>query len=211
MSYTYLSITIRPLYDVFIMDDFQAEVVNYFTSELVHEKVVQAYLISWEHGDKSDEANHFQICLHIMKTKRSDNLKTSLLTRLAKNGIDIPPDNKVWWKAKVHDNPPGLLGYCWKEQPVKYVTNYDILYLNEMRDKYLEIQSGSVVSTNVHLDNLIQNIEKYCDINEISKSQCVPWDVVKVFIKQGKLSFSTFKKIKCDDLDCYWNIKYKNY
>lgn len=210
MTYTYLSLTIRPLYDVFQDEIFQTTVIDYITKELVNDKKVQAYLISWEHGDNSDEPNHFQMALHIHQKVRSDNLKTSLITRLSKVGIDIPPENKVWFKGKVHDNPTGLIGYCWKEQPNKYLTTYPIPYLDEMREKYIEIQSGAVVATNVHIDNLIQSIEKYCDIMEMSKSQVDPWDVVKVFIKQGKLSFATFKKIKCDDLDCFWKIKHRS-
>lgn len=203
-----LSITIRPLYDVFRDEKFQQIIIDYLTIELVKEKKVSAYLISWEHGDMNDDPNHFQMAFLTSENLRCDNLKTALTTRLVKAGYVDLVGNKVWYKAKVHDNSVGLFGYCWKEKPIKYITNLDIEYLDDCREKYLQFQSGAVVASNVHIDNLIQNIEKYCDSMELSKSQTNPWDIVKVFIKQGKLSFSVFKKIKKDDLYEFWTIKH---
>lgn len=209
-QYQFLSITIRPLYDIFIDETFQNTVIDYFTKELVEGKKCHAYLISWEHGDNKDEHNHFQIALNSSYNLRSDNIKTALLSRLSKVGIDLI-SNKVWFKCKVHPEPEGLIGYCWKETPTKYLTNYPQQYLDDCVEKYKEVATGKVVATSVHLDNIIENIEKYCAIMEWSMSQVDPWDVVKLFIKQGKLSFATYKKIKREDLDEFWKIKHSNY
>lgn len=203
-----LSITIRPSYDVFRDEKFQQSILDYFTLDLKEEKKVDCYLISWEHGEGKDDVNHLQIALLAHEKLRTDNIKTALLSRLSKLGFDLI-NNKVWYKGKVHDNYEGLVGYCWKEQPVKYITNLTKEYLDECREKYLQFQSGAVVSTTVHIDNLIQNIEKYCESMELSLSYVEPWDIVKIFIKQGKLSFATYKKIKKDDLCEYWSIKHR--
>lgn len=209
-SYQFLSITIRPLYDIFINEEFQKIILDYFTTELVENKKAPLYLISWEHGDNSDSPNHFQIALNSQNTLRSDNIKTALLSRLSKVGIDLT-DNHIWFKCKVHPEPEGLIGYCWKEQPQQYKTNFKLDYLEECMNKYKDISAGKVTSSNIHIDNLIPNIEKYCDLMEWSKSKVDPWDVLKEFIKQGKLSFAVFKKIKREDLTEFWNIKHCGY
>lgn len=203
----FLSLTIRPLYDIFIDEAFQNVVIKYITEELIQQQKVGLYLISWEHGDKGEEPNHFQIAINSNTNLRSDNIKTALLSRLSAVGIDLI-QNKVWFKCKVHSQPEGLIGYCWKEKPEKYLTNFPEQYLNDCVEKYKELSTGKVVATSVHVDNLIENIEKYCKIMEWSFSKVDPWEVLCEFVEQGRLSFATFKKIKREDLEYFWQIKH---
>lgn len=206
-----LSITIRPLYDIFRDEKFQKIIIDYFVDELVTSNKATSYLISYEHGENKQEENHFQIALTVNDKLRTDNIKTALLTRLAKGGFPDFAENKVWFKGKVHNNMSGLYGYCWKEKPKHYHTNIPIELLDSYREEYAKFESGTVLATHIHLDNLIENIEKYCELKEESKYYCHPWDVVKIFIKQGKLSFSVYKKIKKEDLIEFWSIKHGSF
>lgn len=208
MSYTYLSITIRPKYEIFQDEEFQKVTLEYFIKELYDAKKIINYLISWEHGGQSDFNNHYQIAIECVNSLRGDNIKQQLLSRLEKFQLR---ENKVWYKCAKHPNPEGLLGYCWKEHPDKYLTTYQVEYLEDCVNKYMEIVQGKAISGNVYLENLIDNIEQYCSIMGLSLSSTDPWNIVKEFIKQGKLSFITFKKIKYEDLDMYWKIKHCGY
>lgn len=81
MSYTYLSITIRPKYEIFQDEEFQKVVLEYFIKELYDAKKIINYLISWEHGGQSDFNNHYQIAIECVNSLRGDNIKQQLFSR----------------------------------------------------------------------------------------------------------------------------------